>query len=40
MVVMQGGYRIASLTFYEKLLSADIRLKPIFEKLCNGIDWI
>jgi len=30
LVVMRGGYRIAKLTFYEKLLSADIRMKPVF----------
>lgn len=33
MVVLHGGYRIASLTFYGHLLCADARLKPIFEKL-------
>ena len=33
LVVMRGGYRIAKLTFYEKLVSADIRMKPVFEKL-------
>lgn len=33
LVVMRGGYHISSLTFYETLLSADSRLKPIFEKL-------
>lgn len=33
LVVMRGGYRIARLTFYEKLLSADVRMKPVFEKL-------
>ena len=43
LVVMRGGYRIAYLTFYEKLLSADARMKPLFEKLgwpMNGIEWI
>ena len=43
LVVMRGGYRIARLTFYEKLLTADLRLKPIFEKLgwpVNRIAWI
>ena len=33
LIVMRGGYRIASLTFYEKLQTADPRMKPIFEKL-------
>jgi hypothetical protein len=43
LVVMRGGYRIARLTFYEKLLSADIRMQPVFEKLgwpMSGIEWI
>ena len=43
LVVMRGGYRIAKLIFYEKLLTADVRMKPIFEKLCwptDGIEWI
>lgn len=43
LVVMRGGYRIAKLTFYENLLSADVRMKPIFEKLgwpLDGIGWI
>ena len=43
LVVMRGGYRIASLTFYTKLLAADTRMKPIFEKLgwpTNSIEWI
>ena len=43
LVVMRGGYRIAKLTFYEKLLTADVRMKPIFEKLdwpVNDIEWI
>ena len=42
LVVMRGGYRIATLTFYEKLLSADKQLKPVFEKLgwpLSGIQW-
>lgn len=42
LVVMRGGYRIAKLTFYEKLLSADARMKPVFEKLgwpLEGIRW-
>ena len=33
LIIMRGGYRIAYLTFYEKLLTADARMKPIFEKL-------
>lgn len=43
LVVMRGGYRIAYLTFYEKLLTADARMKPIFEKLgwpADSITWI
>lgn len=42
LVSMAGGYRIAQLSFYEKLLSADARMKPIFEKLgwpINDIAW-
>ena len=42
LVTMAGGYRIAQLSFYEKLLSADIGMKPIFEKLSwpmDGISW-
>lgn len=42
LVVMRGGYRIAKLTFYEKLLTADTRIKSIFEKLdwpTNVIEW-
>ena len=43
LVLLKGGYRIASLIFYEKLLSADTRMKPIFEKLgwkISNINWI
>lgn len=43
LAVMRGGYRIAKLTFYEKLLTADVRMKSIFEKLgwpMEGIEWI
>ena len=43
LVLLKGGYRIAGLTFYEKLLSADIRMKPVFEKLgwkMPEIGWI
>ena len=42
MVVLRGGYEIASLTFYENLLSADSRMKPVFEILgwpVDGIAW-
>lgn len=42
LVSMAGGYRIAQLTFYEKLLTADVRMKPIFEKLgwpVSSIIW-
>lgn len=43
LIIMRGGYRIAYLTFYEKLLTADARIKPIFEKLgwtSSDIAWI
>ena len=43
LVVMRGGYRIAQLTFYERLLTADASIKPIFEKLgwsTDSIAWI
>jgi len=40
LVVMRGGYRIAKLTFYEKLLTADTRMKPVFEKLGWPMDDI
>lgn len=33
LIIMHGGYRIAYLIFYEKLLTADAWMKPIFEKL-------
>ena len=33
LVLMAGGYRIAKLTFYETLVAADVRMKPVFEKL-------
>lgn len=42
LIVMRGGYRIARLTFYEKLQTADKRMKPVFEKLnwpMDGIAW-
>lgn len=42
LIVMGGGYRIAHLIFYEKLLTADARIKPVFEKLgwpMDGITW-
>lgn len=37
---MRGGYRITHLIFYEKLLSADARIMPIFEKLSWPVDDI
>lgn len=43
LIVMRGGYRIAHLIFFEKLLTADVRMRPIFEKLGwpqNDIKWI
>lgn len=43
LIVMRGGYSIAHLIFYEKLLTADARMKPIFEKLSwpvENITWI
>lgn len=43
LVVMRGGYRIAKLTFYEKLLSADASLEPVFHKLgwpTKKITWV
>ena len=43
LVLLKGGYRIASLTFYETLQAADIRMKPVFEKLgwkMPEIGWI
>ena len=42
LINMRGGYKIASLTFYENLLSADSSMKPYFDKLgwkCDGIKW-
>ena len=42
LIIMRGGYRIAHLTFFEKLQVADARMKPIFEKLgwpMDGISW-
>jgi len=41
--VLRGGYRIAKLVFYEKLRSADIRLKGLFEELgwpTEKITWL
>jgi len=43
LVLLKGGYQIASLVFYETLLAADSRMKPVFEKLgwtLPEIDWI
>lgn len=42
MVILRGGYRIAKLIFYTRLLNADERLKPLFIKLgwpVEQIDW-
>lgn len=42
LIVMRGGYRIASLTFYTRLASADIALKPWLESLgfpTDGVEW-
>lgn len=42
LIIMRGGYHIAHLIFFEKLLTADARMKPIFEKLgwpTDGISW-
>lgn len=42
MIVMQGMGSIANLTFYDNLLSADVRFQSYFEKLgwpTNGITW-
>lgn len=43
LIVMRGGYHIAQMIFYEKLLTADARMKPTFEKLgwpMDDIAWI
>lgn len=40
LIIMRGGYRIAHLIFFEKLLTADARMKPIFEKLGWPMDDI
>lgn len=42
-MLLKDGYQIASLVFYETLLAADSRMKPVFEKLgwtLPEIDWI
>ena len=42
LIIMRGGYRIAHLIFFEKLLTADERMQPLFEKLgwpMDGIAW-
>ena len=42
LIVLRGGYHIAHLIFFEKLLTADARMKPVFEKLgwpMDGIVW-
>ena len=43
LVLLAGGYRIAKLSFYETLVAADIRMKPVFEKLgwkLPDLKWI
>ena len=40
LIIMRGGYNIAYLIFFEKLLTADERMKPIFEKLGWPMDNI
>ena len=43
LIVLRGGYHIAYLIFFEKLLTADSRMKSIFEKLgwpSDSITWI
>lgn len=43
LVEMRGGYKIASLTFYYKLLAADVEMKSYFERLgypIESIVWI
>lgn len=43
LIIMHGGYHIAHLTFYEKLLTADAGLKHVFEKLAwptEDIVWV
>ena len=43
LIVSRGGYRIAYLIFFEKLLSADARMKPLFCKMnwpINDIEWV
>ena len=42
LIIMRGGYHIAHLIFFEKLLTADARMKPLFKKLgwpMNDIAW-
>jgi len=42
LIVLRGGYSIAHLIFFEKLLTADARMRPIFKKLgwpMDGIVW-
>ena len=41
LLVLQGGYRISSLTFYETSLTKNLRLKPYLKKLgwSMGITW-
>lgn len=40
LIVMRGGYKIAYLTFYTKLISADIELKAWFERLGFPVDRV
>ena len=43
LVLLAGGYRITKLSFYETLVAADIRMKPVFEKLgwkLPDLKWI
>lgn len=40
LVVMRGGYKIANLTFYTKLLNADLELKPYLKKLSFPVEKV
>lgn len=43
LVLLAGGYRIAKLVFYKTLVAADIRMKPVFQKLgwkLPDLKWI
>jgi len=42
LAVFRGGYKIAGISIYEQLLSADAVLKPLFERLAwptHGLIW-